>query len=235
MELERNTTESRAATIKLEVQTMSAKRLKLAATSSFQTQSGPLLHILASAEVPIDIVFVDTGFHFPETWAFVHQLKELLGFKLVTVSAQRPFSSHSGENGSSPIPPFSLDPRRCCTVNKVEPVRQLMANYDVWISGVRTDQTKTRANMSRTEEQHGSATRFHPMLDWTQRDIYRYRLAHELPEHPLEAQGFLSIGCMPCTRPFLADLDARDSRWLGLNKKECGLHTDLRAGNKGET
>ena len=69
--------------------------------------------------------------------------------------------------------------------------------------------------------------RFHPMLDWTMKDIHEYRMTYNLPEHPLEAKGYISIGCEPCTRKFDPEMDEREARWYGLNKTECGLNTDL--------
>lgn len=107
----------------------------------------------------------------------------------------------------------------------MEPV---LAQYDVWISGVRKDQSETRKAMDYEQPGKHGAMRFHPMLDWTNKLIFQYIKDYQLPRHPLEDAGYLSIGCEPCTMKMATLLDNdRTGRWFGLNKSECGLHTDL--------
>lgn len=106
----------------------------------------------------------------------------------------------------------------------MEPVLKSM---DIWINGIRADQSATRAKMKEEEETPQGALRYHPMLHWSSKDIYEYRTEHNLPAHPLEARGYLSVGCEPCTRKLLSGGDERSARWFGMNKVECGLHTDL--------
>ena len=98
--------------------------------------------------------------------------------------------------------------------------------YDVWINGVRADQSATRKAMLVEQDAPYDSLRFHPMLDWDNKMIYKYIADNNLPAHPLEAQGYLSVGCAPCTRKFNLD-EERDGRWFGMNKTECGLHTEL--------
>ena len=109
-------------------------------------------------------------------------------------------------------------------------MEHLLAGHDVWINGVRADQSAVRRSMQVEQPAASGCLRYHPMLDWTARMVFEYRKEHGLPEHPLEAQGYASIGCMPCTRRLMDGYDERSGRWFGLNKTECGLHTDL-AGN----
>ena len=98
--------------------------------------------------------------------------------------------------------------------------------YDVWVNGVRADQSAVRKQMKTLQPAPFDTLRFHPILDWSSKEIYQYRKAYDLPEHPLDSQGYQSIGCAPCTRKI--DLNnERDARWFGMNKTECGLHTDL--------
>lgn len=122
---------------------------------------------------------------------------------------------------------FTADPDYCCFLNKTQPVDGLLQQYDIWINGVRADQSKVRKAMKTEQAAPHGAVRFHPMLDWDSKMIYEYRKKYNLPTHPLEAQGYLSIGCEPCTRRVTAAANEREARWFGMNKTECGLHTDL--------
>jgi phosphoadenosine phosphosulfate reductase len=102
----------------------------------------------------------------------------------------------------------------------------LMTKHDVWINGIRADQNANRKNMKKEQKTPQGAFRYHPMLNWTNKMIFEYIKEYNLPKHPLEAKGYLSIGCEPCTKRYNAG-DERDSRWFGMKKTECGLHTDL--------
>jgi phosphoadenosine phosphosulfate reductase len=121
---------------------------------------------------------------------------------------------------------FASDPDRCCDLNKVQPLAKVLTGHDVWISGVRGDQTAQRKAMHTEQPGPEGTLRFHPLLDWTAADVRDYARAHALPAHPLDGQGYVSIGCEPCTRRVTA-ADGRDGRWFGMQKRECGLHTDL--------
>ena len=101
----------------------------------------------------------------------------------------------------------------------------LLIEYDVWVTGVRSDQNANRKKFSLEGRGPHGTTRFHPMLEWNSKMIHEYRMLHNLPEHPLEQFGYFSIGCAPCTRKF--GEDGRAGRWAGMKKTECGLHTDL--------
>ena len=99
--------------------------------------------------------------------------------------------------------------------------------HDIWINGVRADQSATRKAMQVEQPAPHNTMRFHPMLDWTSKMIYEYQKEFNLPRHKLESQGYLSIGCEPCTRKFDLEMQEREARWFGMNKTECGLHTAL--------
>lgn len=189
-------------------------------TSSFQTQSLPLLHMLSQVAPEVPVILIDTGFLFPETYAFARQLEGEWGLDLVQIRSQRTYHDQRTPSGHFL---FTEDIDRCCQVNKVEPIQDLIRGGDVWISGVRRDQSAVRAAKKRIETDARDVLRYHPMLNWTGRDVYFYINNHKLPKHPLESQGFVSIGCVPCTRKW-ADPD-RGGRWEGSSKTECGLHT----------
>ena len=196
---------------------------KMFVTSSFQTQSIPLLHILSKLNKEIDVLFIHTGFHFSETLAFRDEIVKLLGLNLIDVRPLVPKIQQKDAEGQFY---FVSDPDYCCFLNKTQPLEPYLMHYDIWISGVRADQSAARKKMSTEQSAPFDTLRFHPILDWTGKQIYEYRQLHQLPEHPLDSQGYQSIGCVPCTRRF--DLsDERSARWFGMNKTECGLHTDL--------
>ena len=196
---------------------------KIFVTSSFQTHSIPLLHILKNANVAIDVLFINTGFHFPETVSYKDEIGKLLNINIIDVRSQVSKSQQLDEDGHFY---YASDSDFCCFLNKTQPLEPFLMQYDVWISGVRANQSAVRKNMKTEQEAPFNTMRFHPMLDWTQKQIYDYQIKHNLPEHPLDKEGYQSIGCAPCTRKFDIN-DERNARWFGQNKTECGLHKDL--------
>ena len=209
--------------IKEKIAQYKAEGKEIFATSSFQTHSIPLLHIISQIDSSIPIVFNNTGFHFPETIAFKDEISELFGLKIIETKSLIPKSEQLNSNGNLY---YTSDPDYCCYLNKVQPLEPILMQYDVWINGVRADQSATRKAMNVEQEAPFNSLRFHPMLDWDSKMIYKYIAEHKLPGHSLEAQGYMSVGCMPCTRKFNFD-EGRDGRWFGMNKTECGLHTEL--------
>jgi phosphoadenosine phosphosulfate reductase len=209
--------------IRQQIENYKASGKKLFATSSFQTHSIPMLHLISRIDPSIPVLFINTGFHFPETMIFRDEVKELLGLNLVDV---RSLVSRNLQRDQNDQFYFTSDPDYCCFMNKTQPVEPFLAEYDVWINGIRADQNANRKNMKVEQPAPFNSLRFHPMLDWNSKMIFDYIREYNLPKHPLEDKGYLSIGCEPCTRKI--DLtDDRTGRWFGLNKTECGLHTDL--------
>ncbi len=212
-----------AAEIRDTLQEMHANGRTLFVTSSFQTHSIPLLHIISTSAVPCPVLFMQTRFHFPETHQFRRQVTAQLGLDVHMLESEVPLHAQRDSIGRFL---YVDSPDWCCNINKVSPLRPWLQRADIWINGVRRDQSETRKAFSTFEPTPEGATRFHPMLDWSPQDIFLYRRAHDLPEHPLEAQGYLSIGCAPCTRAWNAP-GIRGGRWEGSQKTECGLHLDL--------
>ena len=196
----------------------------LFATSSFQTHSIPLLHMISQIDKSIPIYYLNTGYLFPETIVFKDQLQELLGLNFIALSSDVPKIQQRDAQGQLF---FTSDPDYCCYLNKTKPLEKILIEKDVWINGIRADQNANRASMKMEEKTPQGAMRYHPILNWTSKDIYAYRKEYRLPAHPLEKEGYLSIGCEPCTRKLLDQNDERMARWFGMNKIECGLHTDL--------
>lgn len=198
--------------------------LKVFASSSFQTHSIPMLHLLSELAPDVPVVFLQTGFHFPETLTFRDQIAQQLGLRIINVESSVSKLAQRDAYGRFH---YASDPSYCCHLNKVKPMEPLLAEYDVWITGVRRDQNNNRKNFALEAPGPSNTLRFHPMLDWNNRMIHQYRKQHQLPAHPLEAQGYLSIGCAPCTQKFSLNDSERAGRWAGMKKTECGLHTSL--------
>lgn len=194
-------------------------------TSSFQSHSLVLLHILSRIDNSIPVVFINTGYHFPETVEFRDRVADQFGLKnLIDLKPDTPKFMQKDAQGRLL---FTSDPDHCCYLNKTQPVDSLLLRHDVWINGVRADQSATRSAMKVEQPAPHGTVRFHPMLDWNAKMIYQYQKEHSLPKHPLESNGYLSIGCEPCTRKVDPEMIEREARWYGMNKTECGLHTDL--------
>lgn len=193
-------------------------------TSSFQSHSLVLLHILSRIDNTIPVYFINTGYHFPETVKFRDDITALFGIRTLDLKSDVPKFMQRDADGKLL---FTSDPDHCCYLNKTQPMEAILMSHDVWINGVRADQSAVRAAMKVEQPARHGCTRFHPMLDWTPKMIWQYQKEHNLPRHPLEEKGFISIGCEPCTRKVDPEMQEREARWFGMNKVECGLHTDL--------
>jgi len=195
---------------------------KVVVSSSFQTQSVALLHLISCYAPQIEVIFVDTGYHFPETLAYRDQLIDLLHINVITVSADENKRQDFDANGN---PLWQTNPDLCCALHKIAPMGKALVNREAWISGIRRDQTAVRSAAQPVEQQADGLYKVNALINWTSKDLWKYINRNDLPVHPLFNQGYLSIGCAPCTRPVQAGEDERSGRWAGKNKVECGLHT----------
>jgi len=212
------------AEIKKKINTYRAEGKTIFTTSSFQTHSLVMLHILSRIDATIPVYFMNTGYHFPETIAFKDKVAEEFGLNVQEVKSSIPRFMQRDEKGRLL---FTSDPDHCCFLNKTAPTEELLRTFNIWINGIRADQSAIRKAMKIEQPAPFDTTRFHPMLDWDMRKIFAYIREHNLPRHPLDAQGYMSIGCEPCTRKMDPEMQEREARWYGMNKVECGLHTDL--------
>jgi len=193
-------------------------------TSSFQSHSLVLLHILSRIDKTIPVYFINTGYHFPETVQFKDHITALFGLNTLNLKSDVPkFMQRDAEGRLL----FTSDPDYCCTLNKTQPMDAILREKDVWINGVRADQSAVRAAMRVEQPAPHNSIRFHPMLDWNPKMIWQYQKEFKLPKHPLEEKGYISIGCEPCTRKLDPEMQEREARWFGMNKVECGLNTEL--------
>jgi len=197
---------------------------QVAISSSFQTQSMPLLHMAKQARRDILIFFIDTGYHFWETLIFREQIAS--DWKLNVLDLYRDSRWDVFTRQQVRTLPLE-DPQLCCFIHKVQPMQKALKDLKAWITGIRRDQTATRSHAHILELQEDGLLKINPLLNWTKTEIDAYRQKYELPIHPLLEKGFRSIGCAPCTAAVGKNEDDRAGRWVGRGMTECGLHTEL--------
>jgi phosphoadenosine phosphosulfate reductase len=197
---------------------------QIALSSSFQTQSLPLLHMAAQIRRDLLIFFLDTGYHFWESLIFREQIASEWHLNILDLYRDSRWNVLAREHARSlPLE----DPNLCCFINKVQPMQKALKDMKAWISGIRRDQTSIRANARILELQTDGLLKINPLLNWTRDDVKRYTEEHRLLSHPLLAKGYRSVGCAPCTLAVGVNDDERAGRWAGRGKIECGLHTDM--------
>lgn len=200
---------------------------EVAVVSSFGTESAVLLHLVARIAPDTPILFLDTGKMFPETLAYRDQLVAHLGLTgLRNIQPDTATLADRDETGLR----WSYDPDGCCEIRKVVPLETALAGFQASITGRKGFQAATRADVPRFElDTKGGQGRLkiNPLIDWTKQDLERWFEAEGLPRHPLEAQGYLSIGCAPCTSVVKPGEDPRAGRWRGWDKVECGIHGEV--------
>lgn len=181
-----------------------------------------LPHIVA-ADIPgVDVLFLDTGYHFLETTFTRDEVARTLDVRIVDVKPAQTVREQDAEFGADL---FSRDPALCCERRKVAPLHDALGGYEAWFTGMRRDEAPTRANtpLISFDERNG-LIKVNPVASWTFDDLSAYTTAHDVVVNPLVANGYPSIGCAPCTKPVAAGEDPRSGRWAGLAKTECGLH-----------
>lgn len=199
---------------------------RMAVSSSFQTQSVPLLYWIGKICPNVPVFFLDTGFHFEETKEFRDLLIRRFG---INVQSLTPLVGHQAFREKYPNL-NETDPNMCCYLNKVEPLERALSGFDVWISGIRRDQTPARANTPIFSKNANGLWKVCPLANASRYDIDQYITKLDLPKHSLWEQGFKSIGCFPCTKAVEQGEDERSGRWAGAEKTECGIHFDPETG-----
>ena len=196
----------------------------IAMSTSFQTQSMPLLHMVTRIMPRIRIFFLDTGYHFWDTLIFRERIQHEWNLNVVDVYRDTRWDVFVRQNVRTlPLQDANL----CCYIHKVQPMQKALGGLKAWITGIRREQTSARAHAHILEYQEDGLLKINPLLNWTKRDIQAYIGDHQLPEHPLYERGYRSVGCAPCTAAVRPDEDDRAGRWVGRGKTECGLHTEL--------
>jgi phosphoadenosine phosphosulfate reductase len=182
-----------------------------------------LVHLVTRQRPNIPVLFLDTGYHFPETYEYRDRMTAQFGLNLVNLQPRMTVAEQEGQFGIL----YQSAPDRCCGMRKVEPLFAGLEPYDVWFTALRRDQSPTRANLREVDEfrlPSGKAlTKVSPLADWTTRDVWSYLKDNAIPVLPLYDRGYTSIGCEPCTSLPLDPANPRSGRWAG-QKLECGIH-----------
>jgi len=196
----------------------------IAIVSSFGADSAVLLHLVSLVDRTLPVYFLETGKHFPETLQYVETLKTHLGLSNVRWLRPDPkdiarFDPHGDL--------WETDPDSCCHIRKTEPLDAEIAQFAGWVTGRKRYQTAERGVLPHFELTSDDRIKVNPLAYFGDADVNTYKKEHGLPEHPLFAKGYKSIGCAPCTTIVAEGEDPRAGRWRGLNKKECGIHFDF--------
>ena len=196
--------------------------------TSFQGAGLVMLHLAKQSGLPFPAFTLDTGLLFPETIALKKRLEDFLGFTIESLEPDLTVEEQADINGPEL---WNRNPDLCCTIRKVFPLRDKLGDLDCWITGLRRQQSDTRAGIGIIElyafdESSGrDIIKLNPMANWSREAVWDYIKANKIPYNPLHDQGFRSIGCQPCTRRTLNGEGERAGRWTGFNKVECGIHT----------
>jgi len=181
-----------------------------------------LPHLFAQLIPDVEVLFLETGYHFPETLRTRGMAARALSITLVQALPRQSVAEQDAEYGERL---HDRDPDLCCFLRKVEPLARSLEGRAAWVTGVRRAEAPTRANapILSWDDKH-DLVKINPLVGWSDEDVEAYQVEHDLPRNPLVAQGFPSIGCAPCTRRVAPGEDPRAGRWSGNDKTECGIH-----------
>jgi phosphoadenosine phosphosulfate reductase len=183
---------------------------------------GVLAHLAARVAPGVDVVFLDTGLHFPQTLRVRDEVQASVPVRVLSV---RPAQTVGQQDGTHGPRLFARDPDACCALRKVEPMERALAGYDAWAAGARRGETAARANLREVDYECGRGrVKVAPLARWTDVDVEAYIRRHNVPVNELLGQGYGSVGCWPCTRKVNPGEDPRAGRWAMFDKSECGLH-----------
>jgi phosphoadenosine phosphosulfate reductase len=193
-------------------------------TCSFQAEGMIVLHLLRKRIPSIPVLFLDTGYHFAETYEYRDRMAREWSLNLVNILPQKTVERQESEFGIL----YLSDPAKCCQLRKVDPLFQALEPYEIWFTGLRRDQSPTRKNLRKMEEHQlpggKKILKVNPLADWTRRQVWDYTARNRISYLPQYDQGYLSIGCEPCTAIPIDPDNPRSGRWGG-QKLECGIHT----------
>ncbi|MBV8642386.1 MAG: phosphoadenylyl-sulfate reductase [Candidatus Eremiobacteraeota bacterium] len=194
---------------------------RVAVACSFGGPSGmALLDLVQRIDRTLPVYYIDTGLLFPETYALVARAGRRYGIAPVALQPALTVAEQDARYGAAL---WERDPDACCALRKVAPHRAFLRGYGAWLTAIRRDQSATRAEIEPVADDGAGLVKVSPLFDWSEADVWAYVNAHDVPVNPLLADGYPSLGCIPCTRRASAD-DPRAGRWTGFAKTECGLH-----------
>ena len=200
---------------------------KVVVVTSFQPTGIVTLHMLQEISPETPVITLDTGLLFPETYALIDQLEHRFKLNLHRAKAEVTVEQQAELYGDKL---WNRDPDRCCNMRKTMPLKNALMQYDAWFTGIRRDQSPTRADTPiALWDKRNNMLKLCPFATWTEAMIWTYMRAHELPYNPLHDQGYPSIGCYPCTQAVKEGDDPRKGRWSNSDKTECGIHVDSKS------
>jgi len=200
--------------------------------TSFQGAGLVVMHTARRAGLDFPAFTLDTGLLFPETLELKAKIEALLGITIESLQPEQTVDEQAAEHGPEL---WKRQPDLCCTLRKVLPLQKKLGELDVWITGLRRQQSEGREKTQIAELYHFDVLRdryilkLNPMANWSREQVQAYLSEHNIPTNPLASRGYRSIGCIPCTRPVGEKDDERAGRWTGFDKSECGIHTFLGA------
>lgn len=195
---------------------------RIAMTSSFGAEGVVLIDHLAKIGIKLPIIYLDTGFHFAETHELKARLEERYDLEIIVQQAELSVEAQAQLHGEKL---YERNPDSCCSIRKVEPLKQALSKLDAWVAALRRDQSSTRANIQVVEwNAKHQLVKINPLATWTRKDVWNYTIKNKLPYHRLYDEGYTSIGCQPCTKRVKAGEHERSGRWAGQGKVECGIH-----------
>jgi phosphoadenosine phosphosulfate reductase len=195
---------------------------KASVASSFGAEDVVLIDLVSHIGAAFPVFTLDTNFLFPETYELISQIEERYG---VTVERVQPKLSPEKQAEHFGKALWKRHPDHCCAIRKVDPLKERLRPSSAWITGIRREQSPTRANARKLEwDDKFGLVKLNPLADWTGGQVWAYIRSHRVPYNPLHDRNYPSIGCVHCTRAVLPDEDARAGRWSGFTKTECGLH-----------
>jgi phosphoadenosine phosphosulfate reductase len=196
---------------------------KLAVVTSFQPTGLVILQLLSEIAPNTQVLTLDTGLLFPETYAHMDAIEQRLNLKLRRVRPELTVAEQENVHGAAL---WQLNPDACCNMRKVVPLQSALNGYDAWITGLRRDQSDGRAHTPVVSwDERNQRAKISPLATWTEAMVWTFIEAYEIPYNPLHDQGYPTIGCVPCTQAVEDSSDLRGGRWVGRGKKECGIHS----------
>ncbi|MEN9715614.1 MAG: hypothetical protein RJA35_1081 [Actinomycetota bacterium] len=200
-----------------------AKNFSVDAAAVACSMADSVLPAIVATKLPnVEVLFLDTGYHFVETYGTRNEVERALPVRILDIKPKQTVAEQDAQYGEKL---YQRDPNLCCQLRKVEPLTNQLQQFEVWFTGVRRDEAETRANTPLVQwDAKNGLVKVNPLAAWTFDQLIDYANEHKVPVNLLLSNGYPSIGCEPCTKPVAPGEDPRSGRWAGSGKVECGLH-----------
>jgi phosphoadenosine phosphosulfate reductase len=197
---------------------------RLTVATSLGIEDVALISMATEAGLSLSYFTLDTGVLFPETYELKRRIEARYGVSILPVLPALTLEQQAAAHGEAL---WAREPNRCCALRKVEPLKKHLSGYAAWVTAIRREQSKDRANARVVEpDERFGLTKVNPLVAWSEKQVWKYVAEHDVPYNPLHDRGYPSIGCTHCTSPVKPGEDPRAGRWRGSEKTECGLHVE---------